>query len=123
MQIFWPEKPNGKSQMGEVRVKVKFTNALDEALLRRRQIRPDQVRTYEADALVDTGSVRTVVPTRLVEKLGVEIRGERVAENADGRKDTVGLTEPMIIDLLDRDTSDEALVLGDEVLIGQTVLE
>ena len=33
------------------------------------------------------------------------------------------MTEPIIFDLLGRDTADEALVLGDEVLIGQTVLE
>jgi clan AA aspartic protease len=123
MQIFWPEKPKLEDQMGEVRVKVKLTNALDEALLRRKQIRPDQVRTYEADALVDTGAVRTIIPSQVVEKLGIQIRSNRVAEYADGRTDTVGLTEPLIIDLLDRDTSDEALVLGDEVLIGQTVLE
>jgi hypothetical protein len=35
----------------------------------------------------------------------------------------VGVTEPLIVELEGRDTLDEALVLGDEVLIGQTVLE
>jgi hypothetical protein len=35
----------------------------------------------------------------------------------------VGVTEPVIFRLLGRDTLEEALVLGDEVLIGQTVLE
>jgi predicted aspartyl protease len=74
MQVFWPEKPNGKEPVGEVRVKVKLTNALDDALLRRQQIRPDQVRTYEADALIDTGGVRTVIPARVVEKLGIQVR-------------------------------------------------
>jgi hypothetical protein len=46
-----------------------------------------------------------------------------VAEYADGRKDTVDVTGPVIFDLLGRDTMEEALVLGDEVLVGQTVLE
>jgi hypothetical protein len=46
-----------------------------------------------------------------------------VAEYADGRHDQVGLTEPIIFDWQGRDTEDAALVLGDEVLIGQTVLE
>jgi hypothetical protein len=32
-------------------------------------------------------------------------------------------TSPVIIESLGRDTLEEALVLGDEVLIGQTVLE
>jgi hypothetical protein len=52
VQIFWPEEPT-KDEMGEVRIKVKLTNALDEALLRRGQIPPGQLRIYEADALVD----------------------------------------------------------------------
>ena len=33
------------------------------------------------------------------------------------------MTEPVLVTLQGRDTLDEALVLGDEVLIGQTVLE
>ncbi len=41
----------------------------------------------------------------------------------DGKKDTVGVTESLIIDILERDTSDEAMVRGDNVLIGQTVLD
>lgn len=109
--------------MGEVRVKVKLTNALDDALFRRGQLARDEVRVYEADALVDTGAVRSVIPTHVVEKLDVGIRGNRVAEYADGRKESVELTEPVLFDLMGRDTMEEALVLGDEVLIGQTVLE
>jgi clan AA aspartic protease len=109
--------------MGEVRVKVKLTNALDDALFRRGQLAKDEVRVYEADALVDTGAVRSVIPTHVVEKLNVGIRGNRVAEYADGRKESVELTEPVLFDLMGRDTMEEALVLGDEVLIGQTVLE
>jgi hypothetical protein len=46
-----------------------------------------------------------------------------VAEYADGRKESVGVTEPVIFDWQGRDTLEEALVLGDEVIIGQTVLE
>jgi hypothetical protein len=42
---------------------------------------------------------------------------------ADGRTEAVNVTEPVMVELLGRDASDEALVLGDEVLIGQTVLE
>jgi hypothetical protein len=33
------------------------------------------------------------------------------------------VTEPLVIELGGRDTLEEALVLGDEVIIGQTVLE
>ena len=109
--------------MGEVRVRARLTNAVDEALARRGQMRGEDVRTYDADALVDTGAVRSVIPVHVVEQLGLAIRGHRVAEYADGRRDTVGGTEPVIINLLGRDTLVDALVLGDEVIVGQTVLE
>ena len=109
--------------MGEVRVKAKLTNAVDEELVRRGMLQPTQVRTYDAEALVDTGAVRTVLPQHVVDRLGLTMRGQRVAEYADGRKDVGGITGPLVIDLEGRDTLEEALVLGDEVLIGQTVLE
>lgn len=109
--------------MGEIRVKVRLTNAIDEGLVRRGQLTAAQVRTFEVDAVVDTGAVRCVVPPQVVQDLGLQIRGQRVAEYADGRKESVGVTEPLIVEFLRRDTLEEALVLGDEVLIGQTVLE
>ena len=109
--------------MGEVRVKARLTNAVDEALVRRGMLNIEQVRTYDADALVDTGAVRTVLPAHVVARLGLGERGRRVAEYADGRKEAVSVTEPLVVELEGRDTLDEALVLGDEVLIGQTVLE
>ncbi len=109
--------------MGEVRVKAKLINAVDEDLVRRGMLQPGQVRTYEADALVDTGAVRMILPQHVVDRLGLAVRGQRVAEYADGRKEAVSVTGPLIIDLEGRDTLEEALVLGDEVLIGQTVLE
>lgn len=46
-----------------------------------------------------------------------------MAEYADGRKDVVGVTSPLLIEWEGRNTVEEALILGDEVLIGQTVLE
>jgi len=109
--------------MGEIRVRVRLTNAVDEALARRGQLKPEQVRWSELDALVDTGTVRSVVPPQVAQDLGLQLRGQRVAEYADGRKEPVGVTEPLVIECLHRDTLEEALVLGDEVLIGQTVLE
>ena len=108
--------------MGEIRVKVILTNSADEMAHRRRKLKKSAIRRFEADALVDTGAVRSVIPIHVMEKLGVLERGKRVAEYADGRKDTVGITEPIIFDIFGRDTLEEALVLGDEVLIGLTVV-
>jgi clan AA aspartic protease len=109
--------------MGEVRTKATLINAMDEALARRGQISVDQIRQYEADALVDIGAVRSVLPAHVVQQLGLDIRGQRVVEYADGRNEAVDVTESVVINIGGRDTLEEALVLGDEVLIGQTVLE
>ncbi len=102
--------------MGEIRVKVLLTNSHDDTKYRAGEILKADIRVYEADAMVDTGAVRSVIPSHVLEKLGVGIRGTRVAES-------VGMSEGIIFDVLGRDTLEEALILGDEVLIGQTVLE
>lgn len=110
-------------KMGEVRVQVKLTNAVDEILVNRGLLNPNQLRVCETQALVDTGAVRTVIPMRIVQQLGLKIRGQQIAKYADGREEAVGLTEPVIIELEGRQTTEVTLVTGDEVLIGQTVLE
>ncbi|MBI2192642.1 MAG: clan AA aspartic protease [Planctomycetes bacterium] len=109
--------------MGEIRARVRLINAVDEALARRGQISQDHVRHYEAEALVDTGAIRSVIPVHVLQSLGLGVRGQRLAEYADGRKEVVGISEPVIFEVLGRDTLEEALILGDEVLLGQTVLE
>ncbi len=109
--------------MGEVRVRAKLRNAIDEGLVRRGLMQPDQVRSYEADALVDTGAVRCVVPQHVVQRLGLAAIGQRVAEYADGRLDSVDVTESFTLEVMGRDELENALVLGDEVIVGQTALE
>jgi hypothetical protein len=109
--------------MGEVRVRVKLTNAVDQALVRRGLFQAQPVRTYEADGLVDTGAVRCKLPPHVVQRLGLEMIGQRVAEYGDGRLEAVGLTEPFTVQVLDREELENAIVLGDEVRISQTALE
>ena len=109
--------------MGEVRVRVKITNATDLALARRGKMRDEEVRFYQTEAMVDTGAVQTIIPNDVVEILGLETPERRGVEYADGRKEVVPVTEAILVEIGHRRTNDEALVLGDEVLIGQTILE
>ena len=109
--------------MGEVRAQTKLTNTFDEELARQGKIAPDQVREYEADALVDTGAVPTVLPAHVMQKLGLQVRGNRVTQDADGRRDVVPTTGPITVSVIGRDMITDAVVLGDEVIIGQVVLE
>jgi clan AA aspartic protease len=109
--------------MGEVRVKVKLSNAFDEELVRLGRLPSDQVRTYEADALVDTGAVRCVMPQFVVDQLGLSVVDHRGAVYADGRIDYVPVTGAFSIRIHNRRDTEDALVLGDEFLVGQTALE
>jgi clan AA aspartic protease len=109
--------------MGEVRVSVKLTNAVDLALVRRNLMRPEEVRSVEANALIDTGAVSLILPSFVVERLSLARPFKQVAEYADGRREEVDVTESVLVEMMGRHTAEEALVLGDEVLVGQTVLE
>src|SRR5207244_9369029 len=110
--------------MGEVRAKVKLTNAIDEGLVRRGLLSKEQVRTYETDALVDTGSISPpVLPSFVAQQLGLAIVGRRNAELADASVIIAEVTESVGIDVRGRRVDLQALITGNEVIIGQTVLE
>jgi hypothetical protein len=109
--------------MGEIRVRVKLTNAADDALNRVRKVGKMKVRIFEGDALVVPGAVRSVIPEVVLNKLGVGTRGKRIAGYSDGQTESVSISGGIIFDVLGRDTIEDALVLGDEILIGQSVLE
>jgi len=114
-------RPN--HEMGEIRTKVRLTNAIDLYRPVKARGRRRKPRQLELEAMVDTGAVMSGLPVHVVRKLGVGIRSKRVARYADGRTEAVGVTEPVLFEIEGRDTVEEAMVLGDEVLIGQTVLE
>jgi clan AA aspartic protease len=111
------------SGMGEVRVKVRITNSADAQAAQAGKLAPDKVRSIESDALVDTGAVRSCVPAPLLERIGISAYEHRIVEYADGRKDSVGIADGIRFEIMHRKSSDDALMLGDEVLIGQTLLE
>ena len=108
--------------MGEVSVTVHLTNTGDMTLVRRNLMRPEAVRAVEATALIDTGAVTCVLPSLVVEPLGLARPSTQGAESADGRLEEVDVTEPVLVELLGRHTSEEAMVLGNAVIIGQTIL-
>lgn len=109
--------------MGEVRVQVKLSNVADLALAAAGQLDPKDVRTVEADALVDPGAVRSCVPQPLLDRLSIRPYETMLVEYANGQKEAVGIAEGVRFEILHRRSSDDALVVGDEVLIGQTLLE
>lgn len=109
--------------VGAVRVHLKLTNAIDEALIRRGLLNAELPQVCETEALIDTGAVRTVLPQAIVTQLGLNIRSQQIAQVANGAEELVGLTEPAIIEIESRETTKATYVMGNIVLIGQTVLE
>ncbi|MGH9837123.1 MAG: clan AA aspartic protease [Blastocatellia bacterium] len=109
--------------MGEVRAKIKLTNATDEVMAQMSRGKRAKVRQLEIEGVIDTGAVSLILPSHVANKLGLLRMGKQVAQYADGRQDEVDVTSPVFVEVMGRRTTEEAMVLGDEVLIGQTVLE
>ena len=53
--------------MGKVMTKLKLTNIVDQGLAMQGLLRPDQIRSVEVDALVDTGATSLAIPADLAE--------------------------------------------------------
>ncbi len=109
--------------MGEVKVNVKMSNSIDVGMFRRGLLTREQIRTVNVEAVVDTGAVRSCIPVGLKEQLGLETVRHISAQLADGSTHTVEQTEAVDMEILDRIVPEACLVLGSEVLIGQTALE
>jgi clan AA aspartic protease len=109
--------------VGEIKVRVRLSNTFDEMLQRRGKLGKRKVRSIETDAVVDTGAVRSAIPPFILKRLGAMSADKGVATYADGRTEELPVAEPIGITIADRRTEDEPFVLGDEILIGQTVLE
>ena len=109
--------------MGEVKATIKIDNAIDAGNFRRGTISRDEIRSVTVEAVVDTGAVRSCIPVDLKEKLGLATIRHINAQMANGQTESVELTEAAYIYIMDRVATESFLVLGSEVLIGQTALE
>ena len=87
------------------------------------QLNASQVHRYETEALIDTGAVRSAIPAAVADRLGLLRMRRTDAPYADGRVEEVDVTEALTIEILGRETEANAMVLGEHVLLGVTVLE
>lgn len=82
---------------------------------------PSRRRTVQA--IADTGAMLSSLPAALAQELGLEPSRRAQARLADGSLQAIGIVEGLRFEIDGRIVSDEAIVMGDQVLIGQTVLE
>ena len=109
--------------MGQVKIEITLRNARDVVMARLGHLPPAQVHTYTTQGLIDTGATRSVLPPFVAERLGLIRLSRTEARCANGLLEEVDVTEPFLIDILGRETSDDAMVLGEDVLLGVTILE
>ena len=72
---------------------------------------------------MDTGAVKCVVPTAVMRQLGLTSVEKSPVKYPDGRVEFVEKTGPITVRIQGRQSNEDAYVLGDEILIGQTALE
>ena len=109
--------------MGHVKVQVRLTNAREAVMAQLGHLQAAQVHHADTEALMDTGAMRSVLPPCVVEQLGLIRLDRTMALSADGRGEEVECTEPFLVDIGGRRMTTSAMVLGQQVLLGVTVLE
>lgn len=109
--------------MGQVQVQVRLTNAREAVMAQLGHLQAAQVHHADTEALMDTGAVRAVLPLFVAEQLGLIRLDRTMALSADGRGEEVECTEPFLVDIGGRRMTTSAMVLGQQVLLGVTVLE
>jgi clan AA aspartic protease len=110
--------------MSQLYIPALLRNTREYVLARHGHLPTDQVHTYEtAKALIDTGALHTILPQHVATQLGLLLMGYTDATMADGRLVTGEMTEPVTIEILHRQISINALIMGDTVLIGALALE
>ena len=109
--------------MGQVKTEITLRKARDVVMARLGHLPPEQVHTYTTQGLIDTGATRSVLPPFVAERLGLIRLSRTEARYANGLLEEVDVTEPFLVEILGRETSDDAMVLGEDVLLGVTILE
>lgn len=109
--------------MGLIYADLLVTNYRDLANAEDHFIQPDQIRQKEVTFLVDTGAYLSVLPQSLCDELGLRITGSEQARYADGRVQSVGVTEAIELRFRNRTTVIQAMVIGDEPLLGATTMQ
>ncbi len=111
--------------MGKVLVKARIENLNDVLNARTGLIPQDQVRFIEvSDALVDTGATTLMMPTRLIQQLGLDHFRTRQVRGVGGSV-PLNMYSVARITIQDRECAVDVGEIGDDlpVLIGQIPLE
>ena len=109
--------------MGLVHANITLFNAMDKALERKQKISEAEVKQIKVEALVDSGAYMLVIPENIRLQLGLDIVAYELSELANGQQEKVPIAEPVEIHFENRRATVDALVLGNQVLLGAIPME
>ena len=111
--------------MGTVYTEITLLNAVDLGKVTEGLLKEEDVRSLTVKALADTGAMYMVINEETRQKLGLGIRGERIALIANGQREIAKVTDPVTIQWKNRETACPAMVMPDAkvVLFGAIAME
>ena len=111
--------------MGEIRIDVDLENPFDRGLFERGLEKESDIRRARVEGVVDTGAVMSMLPSDLVERLGLATRRTVRVRYADERSEERPVAGPLTIRIGDRFMNMDCIVgpPSSDLLIGQIVLE
>ena len=111
--------------MGEIRIDVDLENPFDRGLFERGLEKESDIRRARVEGVVDTGAVMSMLPSDLVERLGLATRRTVRVRDADERSEERPVAGPLTIRIGDRFMNMDCIVgpPSSDLLIGQIVLE
>ena len=109
--------------VGEVRCEAVIRNSGDVGRRFAGDILPEDVRSATVSAMAGLGAIRTVIPMRLVRRLGLRHLFDQSVVLSDGSSKSIPVFSAVQIELLGRTQVELPGGAGEEVLLGQTVFE
>jgi clan AA aspartic protease len=109
--------------MGLTYAGITLTNGFDQDKFEEGYIEEHEIRSTTIRALVDSGAVMLVIPSKVCVELGLTIKTFREAVMANGQREEVPITSIVQVQWNNRTTLVQAAVTGDEVLLGAIPLE
>ena len=111
--------------MKQIKYQVKLTNNIDIHFARHSIIPKSEIRTTEAEGLIDTGSIGLILPADIVNILGLPINPDRKVKirDANGGATYRNIAENLKLELIGREAVFNCIVgqSGVPLLLGQIV--
>ena len=111
--------------MGLIFADLELVNSFDKELVRRGNIKKEDLKTEKVRALVDTGAYMMCINEHIKSQLDLPFVKSTEAELADGKIQSVEVVGPLIVNFANRTTSCNAIVMpgNAEVLLGAIPME